>query len=140
MSEIVRNLVFEFVFVLMGWSLLPNALQPFKIYCAPPNLDIRTWICRFNFAQRPVFSGLRFFNEPEISDLGTSDFSPSWMTCAQDFYVLKKSIDLSRVWTREPWISKHVTPRPPRPTTSQVSFHKTSAKTRLPPSTQIFIP
>ena len=27
-------------------------------------------------------------------------------TCAQDIYVLKKSIDLSRVWTREPLISK----------------------------------
>ena len=26
-----------FVFVLMGWSLLPNALRPFQIYCAPPN-------------------------------------------------------------------------------------------------------
>ena len=23
-----------------------------------------------NFAQRPIFSGLRFFNEPEISDSG----------------------------------------------------------------------
>ena len=23
-------------FGLMGWSLLPNALQSFKIYCAPP--------------------------------------------------------------------------------------------------------
>ena len=31
-----------FAFVLMGWSLLPNALQPFKIYCAPQNLGIRT--------------------------------------------------------------------------------------------------
>ena len=30
------------VFVLMGWSLLPNTLIPFKIYCAPPNLGIRT--------------------------------------------------------------------------------------------------
>ena len=40
-----------FVFVLMGWSLMPNALQPFKIYCAPLNLDIRTWICRL--AQSP---------------------------------------------------------------------------------------
>ena len=35
----------------------------FKIYCAPPNLDITwTWICRLNFAQRPIFSGLRYFN------------------------------------------------------------------------------
>ena len=22
----------------MGWSLLPNALLPFKIYCAPPSI------------------------------------------------------------------------------------------------------
>ena len=43
----------------------------FKIYCAPPNLDItRMWICWLNFAQRPIFSGLSFFNEPEISDSG----------------------------------------------------------------------
>ena len=27
-------------------------------------------MCRLNFAQRPIFLGLRFFNEPEIS-LGT---------------------------------------------------------------------
>ena len=39
--ELIDKLV-VFVFVLMGWSLLPNALRPFKIYCAPPNLDIRT--------------------------------------------------------------------------------------------------
>ena len=58
-----------FVFVLMEWSLLPNALWPFKIYCAPPNLGItRTWIYRLNFAQRSIFSDLWFFNEPEISD------------------------------------------------------------------------
>ena len=47
--------------VLKGWSLLPNALRP-------PNLGVVTWICQLNFAQRPIFSGLRFFNEPEISD------------------------------------------------------------------------
>ena len=29
----------EFVFVLMGWSLLANALRPFHI-CAPSNLGI----------------------------------------------------------------------------------------------------
>ena len=27
------------VFVLMGWWLLPNALRPFHIYCAPPNFS-----------------------------------------------------------------------------------------------------
>ena len=32
--------LFVFVFVLKGWSLLPNALQPFKIYCDSPNLGI----------------------------------------------------------------------------------------------------
>ena len=40
----------------------------FKIKYAPQSLGIRTWICRLNFAQRPIFSSLRFFNEPEISD------------------------------------------------------------------------
>ena len=59
------------VFVLMGWSLLPNALRRFQIYCAAPNLGItRTWIRQLNFALMLIFSGLRFFNEPEISDLG----------------------------------------------------------------------
>ena len=53
--------------VLMGWSLLPSALRPFKIYCALPNLGItRTWIYRLNFPQRPIFPGLRFFNVSEI--------------------------------------------------------------------------
>ena len=57
------------------------------------------------FAPRPILSGLRFFNESEISDSGSSAWSPSRRTRAQDFYVLKKSIDLSRVWTCKPWIS-----------------------------------
>ena len=30
----------NFVFVLMGRSLLPNALRPFQTYCPPPNLGI----------------------------------------------------------------------------------------------------
>ena len=65
------NTCIFFVFVLMGWSLLPNALRHFQIYCASPNLGItRTWIFRLNFAKRPIFSGLRFFNEPDISDSG----------------------------------------------------------------------
>ena len=64
--------------VLMGCSLLANALLPFKIHCASPNLGIRTWICRLNFAPRSIFSGYRFFNEPEISDLGPMALSPSW--------------------------------------------------------------
>ena len=87
-----------------GFHCCPIHCDLFKIYCAPPNLGIaRTWICRLNFAQRPIFSGLRFFNEPEISDLGSPASSPFWRACAQDFYV-KKSIDLSWIWTCEPWI------------------------------------
>ena len=57
--------------ILMGWSLLPNVLQPFKIYYALPNLGIaRTWKCRLNFAQRSVITGFRFFNKSEISESG----------------------------------------------------------------------
>ena len=98
---------FLFAFVLMGWSLLPNALRPFRVYCAPPNLGItKTWIRGLNFALRPIFSDLRFFNESEISDWGSPAYIPSRRTCAQDFYVLKKSIDLSRIWTCAPWISR----------------------------------
>ena len=102
--DITLYCIVLYCIVLKGWSLLTNALGLFQIYCAPPNLGIRTLICRLNFAQIPIFSGLRFFNEPEISDSGPP--APSRRTCAQDFYVLKKSIDLNRVLTREPWISK----------------------------------
>ena len=57
--------------VLKGCSFLPYALRYFQIYCAHPNLGItRTSICRLNFAQMSIFSGLRFFDEPEISDSG----------------------------------------------------------------------
>jgi hypothetical protein len=68
---IVYTVHLIFVFCICFDGVLPNALRPFKIHCAPLNLDIRTKICRLNFAQRPIFSDLRFFNEPEISDLGT---------------------------------------------------------------------
>ena len=39
----------------IGWSLLPNALRPFWDPLCSPNLGIRTWTCRLNFAQRPIF-------------------------------------------------------------------------------------
>ena len=90
-----------------GGHCCPMYCDLFKMFCASPNIGItRTWICQLNFAQGPIFSGLWFFNEPEISDLGPPAESPSQRTCAQDFYVLKKSIKRSRVWTREPWISR----------------------------------
>ena len=47
-----------------GGHCCPLHCDLFEIYCAPPNLGIsRTWICRLNFTQRPIFSGLKFFNE-----------------------------------------------------------------------------
>ena len=56
-----------------GDHCCPMHCDLFKIYCAPPNLGItRTWICWLNFAQRPIFSGLRLFNGSEISDSGPS--------------------------------------------------------------------
>ena len=67
---------------------------------------------RLNFAQRPIFSDFRFFNEPEISDSGPT---------AQEFYVLKKFNDLNRVWTREPWISR----RARYPETTDADFPNT---------------
>ena len=73
-----------------GGHCFPMHCGLFEIYCAPPNLGIRTWIRWLNLAQRPIFSGLRFFNEPEISDSGPPAKSPSPRTCAQDFYILKK--------------------------------------------------
>ena len=36
------KLYLVFLFVLMVWSLLPNALRPFQIYFDPTNLGIRT--------------------------------------------------------------------------------------------------
>jgi hypothetical protein len=65
----IRNL---YCIVLKGWKLLPDVLRPFQdILCSPEfRYYTRTWICRLKFAQRPIFSGLRFVNEPEISDSG----------------------------------------------------------------------
>ena len=92
--------------VLKGWSLLPNALRPFEIHCALPNLGIRTWVCRLNFAQWPIFSGLKFFNEPEIS-LGSPQLKvPLGGLVLRIFTFWKNSSDLSRVWTCEPWNSR----------------------------------
>ena len=37
---VLFHIVLYFVFVLMGWLLLPNALRPFRIHCGPLNLSI----------------------------------------------------------------------------------------------------
>ena len=99
-----------------GGHCCPMHCDLFKIYCATPNLGIsRTWICRLNFAQMPIFSGLRFFNESEISE--------SQLKVPPEGLVLR----IFTSW-KNPLISagfkpatlgsrgKHVTMRPPRPT------------------------
>ena len=50
---------------------------------------------QLNFAQMPIFSVLMFFNEPEISDPRLK--VPAGGLVLRIFYVLKKSIGLSRV-------------------------------------------
>ena len=108
-SLILRIMLRYCITVLYWWGdhCWPMDCDVFKIYCAPPNLDItRTWVCRLNFAQRRIFSGFRFFNEPGISDSGPTASSLSRRTCSQNFYVMKKSIDLRWIWARESWISR----------------------------------
>ena len=81
----------------MGWSLLPNALRPFWDLLYSPNLELRrTWICQLNFAQRPIFSFLRFFNESEISDSGPPAWSPYRRIYTQDFSSWKNSSTSAR--------------------------------------------
>ena len=87
----------------MGGHCHPMHWDLSDLLCSP-NLGIRTWLCRLDFAQRPIFSGLRFFNEPEISDSGPLKSLPEDL--CSGFLRPKKSIDLSRIWTREPWISR----------------------------------
>ena len=77
-----------------NWIVLYWGGQCYPMHCdifldllCSPNLDTRTWIWRLNFAQRPIFSSMRFFNEPA--------WSPSRRTCAPDFYVLKNPLILA---------------------------------------------
>ena len=68
------------------------------------------------FCSKAYFSGVRFFNEPEISDSGPPALSPSRRTCAQDFYILKNpstsaGFEPASLGSR----GKHGTPRPLRP-------------------------
>ena len=124
------------VFVLMGWSLLPNALRQFKIYSAPSNLGItRTWICRLNFVQRPIF----FF---QVWASLTSFKSQTW---DPQLKVLPGGLVL-RIFTswKNPSISvgfepsnlrsrgEHVIPRPPRPISRDVNVRRFVNRPRSP--------
>ena len=115
---------YSIVFYWRGGHCCPTHCGFFKIYCAPPNLGItRTWICRLNFAQRPIFSGLRIFNEPEISDSGSQlkvppgrlvlRISTSWKNPSTSV-----GFEPANLGCR----GEHVTPRPPRPTWSILRY------------------
>ena len=101
-----------------GGPCCPMHFDLFKIYCALPNLGItRTWICRLNFAQRPIFSGLRFFNELEISDSGPQLKVPTEGLVLRIFTSWKNpctsaGIEPANLGSR----GEHATLRPPRPT------------------------
>ena len=91
----------------------------FGIYCDPPNLGItRKWTWRLNFAQRPIFSGLRFFNEPEISDSGPPALYLPGYLCSEKIHRPQSNLNPPNLESR----GEHVTPRPPRQTTVEVKI------------------
>ena len=95
----------------MVWSLLPNALRPFKIYCAPPNLGItRTWIWRFNFVAWGSLTSLKSqIRDPQLKD-------PPGGGLVLRIFTSWKNPSTSAGF--EPadhgFRGEHVTPRPPR--------------------------
>ena len=101
-----------------GGHCCPIYCNHFKINFALPNLGItRTWICQLNFAQRPIFLGLRFFNKPEISDSGPQLIVPPGGLVLRIFTSWKNpstsaGFERANLGSR----GKHVTLKPPRQT------------------------
>ena len=67
------------VFVLMEWSLLPNALRPFLDLLCSPDLDNRTWICQLNFLR-----GLFFQAWGSLTSLKSQTRAPSLKSLPED--------------------------------------------------------
>ena len=90
-----------------GWSLLPNALRPFEY-----RLCSREFRYHLDVNMPIKFSSEAYFFQAwgSLTSLKsrTQDSQLKVHPEGQDFYVPKKSIDFSRVWTREPWISRRV--------------------------------
>ena len=102
----------------MGWSLLPNALRPFQIYCAAPNLGItRTWIYRLNFLRGLIFQAWGCLTSLKSQTRNPQLKVPpgglvlrivtSWKNTSTS-----AGFEPANLGSR----SEHVTPRPPRPT------------------------
>ena len=58
------------------------------------------------FCSEAYVSGLRFYNKPDIWDSGPPSLKSLPEDLCSGFLRPEKSIDLSRVWTHEPWISR----------------------------------
>ena len=116
----VDNTVFLYLYLFWwGGHCCPMHYDLFDIYCAAPNLGItRTWICRLNFAQRPIFSGLKIFNEPETSDSG----SPADDLCSGFYWKIPSTsagFEPANLGSR----GEHVTPRPTDNTVRLSQWH-----------------
>ena len=90
-------------------------------YCAPPNLGItRTWICRLNFSQNPIFSSLRFFNDLHIySQIRDPQLKAPPGGLVLRIFTSSKNPSTSAGFEPANLGSRyeHVTPRTARPTT-----------------------
>ena len=78
----------------------------FKIYCAPQNLGItRTWICRLNFAQRPIFFRLGVLYRAWYLRLWTPRLKSLSEDLCSGFLRPKKIHWPQPDLNREPWIA-----------------------------------
>ena len=103
-NRVGTAIVLLYCIVLMGWSLMPNAMQPFQ------NLGItRMRICRLKFAQRPIVTGLRFFNDPQLK-IPTRGLVLRMFTFRKNPSTLA-GFEPANLGSR----GEHVTPRPSRP-------------------------
>ena len=106
--------------VLFWWGghCCPMHCDLFEIYCAPPNLGIiRMWICRLNFAQRPIFQAWVSLTSLKSQ---TQDPQPKVPAGGLVLRIITSWKNPSTSVGFEPVNlgsrREHVTPRPPTPT------------------------
>ena len=115
-----ENLTLQHLYLFCwGGHCCPVHWDLFKTYCAspPPNLGIKTWICRINFAQRPFFQAWDSLTslksqtrDPQLKVL------PGWLVLR--IFTSWKNLSTSAGFEPANLGSrgKHVTPRPQRQT------------------------
>ena len=91
----------------MGWSLLPNALRSFKIYCAPPTIisqvDLFLWQTVETYHARAVKALQKcdpvILSEIHIRIVGVQQFHCCWDTfCIKDLCSFQSYIGLDVLW------------------------------------------